>query len=278
MLDFVIVGGDMRMKYLYDILSSEGYKVKGIYLDNTPVDLSGIITQSVVLPVPCVKADSTLNAPFCDNVICVKEVISQLGSFKYLFGGMLSQEVKRLCCDIGVDYFDYMLYEPLTIRNAQATAEGALKVAIESTDFTLCGSRVLVAGYGRIGKILARYLKGLGADVTVEARKAADLALISANGYNALPLNELSSKADTFDIIFNTVPHRIFTEREIIHMNKNLVYIELASMPGGIDEVEAFGKKIRIVKAPSLPGKTAPKTAAIVIKDALLGILKEAEV
>ena len=46
------------------------------------------------------------------------------------------------------------------------------------TDITIHGSNVLVLGYGRIGKSLSRMLKGIGAKVTVEARKEEDLSWI----------------------------------------------------------------------------------------------------
>ena len=49
---------------------------------------------------------------------------------------------------------------------------------MEMTDRTLHGSKILVLGYGRIGKSLSRMLKGIGADVSVEARKEEDLAWI----------------------------------------------------------------------------------------------------
>ncbi len=276
MLDFIIVGGDMRMKYLEELFVNDGYSVKSLFLNSSAN--ADDIAKCAVLPMPCVKPDGSLNAPFFSEKVMLENVVENLGGCRYLFGGMLPEDLKEQCYLMDIQCYDYMTYEPLTIRNAQATAEGAVKVAIENTDFTLCGSTVLVTGYGRIGKILAKYLKALGAHVTVEARKQSDLALIESYGYTPLPLENLYNATNQFDVIFNTVPYKIFTEREIINMSKNVVYIELASMPGGIDEVEAYRKKIKLIKAASLPGKTAPKTAAFVIKDAIINKLKEMEV
>jgi len=278
LLDFIILGGDMRMKHLERMLIDDGYNVKSLYLDNSSAHITNITADNIILPVPCSRADGSLNAPFSDIKVSLASLIENPGVCKCVFGGMIPQSLKDTCDKNCIHCFDYMMCEPLTIRNAQATAEGAIKVAIENTDFTLCGSNVLVAGYGRIGKLLSRYLKSLGANVTVEARKNSDLEWIKANGYNPLPLNRLYSCTGNFDIIFNTVPYEIFTELEIVNMNKNVVYIELASLPGGIDEIAAYRKKIKIIKAASLPGKTAPKTSAEAIKYAILGMLKEAEV
>ena len=51
--------------------------------------------------------------------------------------------------------------------------------------YNTVGSRVLVIGYGRVGRLLAHRLKGLGARVTVSARSFRDLAWIEAYGYCA---------------------------------------------------------------------------------------------
>ena len=45
---------------------------------------------------------------------------------------------------------------------------------MEATDRTLHGSRCLIIGYGRIGRLLADRLLSLGAEVTVSARKYGD--------------------------------------------------------------------------------------------------------
>ena len=52
------------------------------------------------------------------------------------------------------------------------------------------------------------------------------------------------------------------------------VYIELASTPGGIDVDYALQKEICYVPAPSLPGIVAPKTAADILYQCLLLILR----
>ena len=51
------------------------------------------------------------------------------------------------------------------------TAEGAIQLAMEELPITLHGARVLVIGYGRLGRVLADRLAGLKARVSV-----ADLA------------------------------------------------------------------------------------------------------
>ena len=46
------------------------------------------------------------------------------------------------------------------------TAEGAIQLAMEELPITLHGARVLVIGYGRLGRVLADRLAGLKARVS----------------------------------------------------------------------------------------------------------------
>lgn len=64
-----------------------------------------------------------------------------------------------------------MKREELAVLNTIATAEGAIEIAIANTNKILHGSNVLVLGFGRIGKVLARKLAGLSTKVTCAARK-----------------------------------------------------------------------------------------------------------
>jgi dipicolinate synthase subunit A len=50
--------------------------------------------------------------------------------------------------------------------------------------------------------------------------------------------------------------------------------IDLASMPGGVDDGFAASKSIKVIHALSLPGKTAPVTAGKNIADAVIRILE----
>lgn len=89
-------------------------------------------------------------------------------------------------------------------------------------------------GYGKIGKILAKDLCGMGAQTYVEARKYADLAMIEGHGYEPLPLDAMKDKIHEFDIIFNTVPSLILDNEVLANVKKDSIIIDLASKPGGV--------------------------------------------
>lgn len=161
------------------------------------------------------------------------------------------------------------------IPNAVPTAEGAIEIAIAETPFTIHGSKSLVLGYGKIGKILSKDLYALGAQTYVEARKYADLAMIEGHGYEPLPLDNLKDHIHEFDIIFNTIPSLILDDEILAKVKKDALIIDLASKPGGIDFDAAKSYGLKVIWALSLPGKIAPVSSGAIIKDTIINIIKE---
>lgn len=144
-----------------------------------------------------------------------------------------------------------------------------------NSPITLHGSKCIILGFGRCGKVLAHMLKGIGANLSVEARSLSDLAYIESYGYTPVPLGELSQYIDQYDFIFNTIPTMILDEKKLNKVQKDCVIIELASKPGGIDFNVAIKRGIKIIDAQSLPGKVAPETAAKIIFDTILNAYSE---
>ena len=79
---------------------------------------------------------------------------------------------------------------------------------MEETTRTIHGSNILVLGFGRVGKILANMLKGIGANVFCEARKNVDLAWIKAYGYEPVRLNEIENILNNFISYFDLEEYR----------------------------------------------------------------------
>ncbi len=70
----------------------------------------------------------------------------------------------------GLRLLDYYAREECMVANAVPTAEGAVQVAMEELPFTLHSARVLILGFGRVGKLTAHRMGALGAKVTVCAQ------------------------------------------------------------------------------------------------------------
>ena len=122
-----------------------------------------------------------------------------------------------------------------------------------ATDVTLCGTPCLVLGFGRIGKLLAHRLRGLGAEVTASARRLDDLAWIDAFGYRGVRTDRLSGKLGRFRVVFNTVPHTVLTGELLRELPRECVLIELASQPG-FDRAAAEALGHKCISAQGLPG------------------------
>lgn len=192
-----------------------------------------------------------------------------------MIAGNINKEILKNAESEDVKVIDLLKREELAVLNTISTAEGAIQIAMEETSRTIHGSNVLVMGFGRIGKILAKMLNGIGAKVYCEARKNEDFAWIKAYGYNLVPLKNLKNEISKFDIIINTIPSMILTREYLERVNKEALLIDVASMPGGVDNIVAKELGIRTILALSLPGKVAPITSAEFIKDTFYNILEE---
>lgn len=277
-----VIGGDMRQLTLAKELQNEGYRVLlyGFDAENTEAhsehNLSAVLDADIiVLPVPVSFDGDTVNMPFSKEKLDMKTLLDTINPSSLVFGGRLQKETAEMLEKRGIAFRDYMLREELAIRNAVPTAEGAVEIAMSELPITLHGSKCLVLGYGKIGKILSKMLSGIGAQTYVEARKYADLAMIESHGCEAVPLCELKNRICEFDVIFNTVPAVILTENILCNINKEALVIDLASKPGGVDFEAANRLGIKVIWALSLPGKVAPVTSGIIIKDTILNILNE---
>ena len=277
-----IIGGDLRLVKLSEMLVNEGAQVFTYGLENTDnVEIKkcksikeAIESSDIVMgPVPFSSNGKTINAPFTNEKIEVEELIKLLKG-KIFIAGAIKQEIYNLADENNVKIIDILKREELSVLNAISTAEGAIKIAIEETPKNLHGSNILVLGFGRIGKVLSHMLRGIGAKVSCEARKHSDLAWIKAYGYEPIPLPELRENLNKFDVIINTIPYMVLDSEALEEVKKDALVIDLASNPGGVDKVAIKEKQIKFVWALSLPGKIAPVTSAEFIKETLYNIAK----
>lgn len=208
-----------------------------------------------------------------NNYIAIEQFFLA-AAHSYVLGSVLNPSLRELFNKHNIKWIDIMDMNETAVLNAVPTAEGAIQYAMQNSEITLHDSECLVLGFGRCGKILAHKLQGLGAKVSVEARSTLDLAYISTYGYTPVPLNELNTHLGKYDFIFNTIPLVILDHASIDLFKLDVVYIELASVPGGIDIQYCHQKGIRHVPAPSLPGIVAPKSAANILYQCLLLILR----
>lgn len=280
-----VVGGDLRIVKLIEMLNNDGYKVYTYALENSEelLNLDGVdmcptleeavsYSKVVIGPVPLSSDRKRLSTPFGRNNVNLEEFVEALKG-KYLIAGNIG--IKEQLDNNNIQFTDLLKREEFSVLNTIATAEGTIQIAMEETQRTIHGSNVLVMGFGRIGKVLSKMLDGIGAKVYCEARKNEDISWIKAYGYNPIHLNDLNEHLGKFDVIINTIPFQILDDERLDLVKKEVVIVDLASNPGGVDRKAAREKGLKVIWALSLPAKVAPLTSAEFIKETLYHVLKE---
>ena len=284
---YLVLGGDLRNIKLAGMLADDGNRVYSFGQDRSDEILDdGRIekctslktamenAQVIIGPVPFSSNEDFINAPFAHDKIMIDDLM-KTNKGKIFISGSIKDNLRKQLDGKYMEVIDIMKRDDLAILNTIATAEGTIEVAIKNTDKILQGSRVLILGFGRVGKIVANKFSKMSAIVTCAARKVSDLAWIKAYGYNSLNINDMLYDLKEFDIIINTVPQTILRERELKHIDAEALLIDLASSPGGIDGKMATSMGLNFIWALALPGRIAPSSSAKFIKDTVYTILEE---
>lgn len=284
-----IIGGDLKSVKLIELLAKEDFLIYTYGLENSEeliyssnvkkcatVEEAVNKTEIIIGPVPMTNDNINLTAPFSESKIDIEELINCMsGKEKLFIAGKISDKLSEDMLSKGIKSIDLFKREEYVVLNTIATAEGTIQIAMENTQKTVHGSNVLIMGFGRVGKVLAKMLDGIGAKVSCEARKHSDIAWIKAYGYNPIMLSEIDTELGNFDIIINTIPFQILEGERLDYIKKECVIIDLSANPGGVDRKAAKEKNLNVIWALSLAGKVAPITSAEFIKETLFNILKE---
>lgn len=285
-MKFSVIGGDLRTINLTKMLSDDKNEVyvygmeKSEDIENdrkiikcNTLDRAIEKTHVIIGSIPFSRDDEEMYASFSENTIKIDDLVKNNCKEKIFIAGNISNEVKSKLEKSFGKVIDIMKQEELVVLNTIATAEGAIEVAIQNTDKIIHGSKVLILGFGRVAKEVANKFDGISAKVTCAARKNTDLAWIKALGYEGVNINELGEDLKEYDIIINTVPQMIIDKEEMKYMKKNILLIDLASTPGGINTEDAQKMNLKFVWALALPGKVAPVTSAEFIKDTIYNVI-----
>ena len=285
-LKFAIVGGDERLARLAALLAADGHRVTSYALELAELPkevpkagcLQGCVYGSdcVVLPLPAEKG-GLINAPLGSARLSTEELLSSLWRGQRLFGGALGDALCLGALRQGLGVTDLMLREDFAVGNAALTAEAAIGELIAASPRSLWRSRAMVCGWGRVGKLLTLRLLALGASVTVAARRSSDRALAAAVGAEATDIAGIEGAASECDFIVNTAPARVIPDAALCAAKPGALLLELASAPGGFDAALAENIGLRTVRAPGLPGRRSPQSAAELMRDAVYAALGEGE-
>lgn len=271
-MNISVIGGDSRIVELIKLLAKDNNNMCLFGLGRCEdlkdfkhaSNLDEALQKSdlVITSIPLSKNGTSINTVFTEKTILIEDFFEKAKEKKIITGNITKEIEQYIKSENKNEIIDVLKLEELAILNAIPTAEGAIQIAMQKSKKTLHGSKCLVMGFGRIGKILAKTLSGLGAKVSCEARKQQDIAWIKAYGYTAIHLDEINKCLGEFDFIFNTIPYLILDKNRLQLINNECLLIDLASKPGGIDFDSAKEIGLETEWALALPGKVAPKTSA----------------
>ncbi len=287
-----ILGGDMRQAALARKLSSLGFEIavwgigKACSIGESVrcADIVDAIrnADAIVLPLPVSRDGVTLNCPlYRGEAPRLSDIIEKTEADTVVLGGKLDAAFTVNATKKQITLIDYFECEELQIKNAVPTAEGAVAIALDELPITVFGSNTAVVGYGRVGKAVAKLLRAMGAKVKVAARSGEQLAYAEIDGCTPVSLKRMQNTplplcaVGDCDVIFNTVPYRIFTKDVLSAFRRDTLIIDLAGDDGGVDRTAAESLGIKTIWALSLPGKVAPFTAASIVSDCVLELLRE---
>lgn len=294
-MKLAVLGGDQRQIFMVRRLAEAGHEVFvwglgacGGEVGDARVcegwDAAVRASDAVILPLPVSLDGVRVHCPLQseDVFLRIPALLDVVGD-RLLLGGRFTDAMRGVAEQKGGRWIDYFESEVLQLKNALPTAEAAISIAMHELPVTLDGSAVAVLGFGRIGSLLAEKLYGLGARVTVFARRSEQLALAALHHHAAARLGckEGSTVAESLPagcrVIFNTVPQRILGVDQLKRLPKNCLLIDLASAPGGVDHNAAAKLGLKSIWATALPGRCTPESAGLILADVIEEILSALE-
>ena len=235
------------------LAAAEKLKSRGYTVVNRPCENM----THLLLPVPSLDPDGTIKGGGD-----LQELLDILPKNICIIGGNLPSFPKYKTMDLLKDP-EYLA------ENAYITAHCAIRLAMMRLPVTMRKCKVLIIGWGRIGKCLTRLLRALEADLTVAARKETDRAMAHALGYATIAPEQIGSQLDKYRLIFNTVPAPVLSKDLVAECNENCLKIDLASVQGILDNSALWAR--------GLPGKDTPESSGALIAKTIIRLLDRKE-
>lgn len=269
-LRIAVLGGDERDPVIASLAADTGAMVRAYGIPWPETDIPGVERADsasdavegahyVLFPIP-VGVGLDLYAPHAiEGIVADEHLLARAERSAYIFCGLATSEIQMAADAAGVVVHEYSSDRELMLLRAPAIVEGALQQAIENTDVTINDAEVVVVGFGNIGQLLARALRGLGARVHVAARNPIQRAGAYADGLLPLTLDELPQLASSLDMVFSTVPAQVVNRIVLERLPSGSLVLDIAPPPNHADLELAAELGHRAVWARGL-GKRAPIT------------------
>ncbi|TCL61796.1 dipicolinate synthase subunit A [Hydrogenispora ethanolica] len=278
-LNAAIIGGDGRQLAVARSLAEKFTRVKVFGHPETavadPLEWCDAIRTAlvdarvVVLPITGVNSAGMVRGYRDQPPLDLSPEWERLAPGTLLVTGSLPAARREDLKSREIPVIEYAEDDEIAILNSIPTAEGAVQIAMEELPITIHGSTVLVLGFGRVGVTVARTFRALGARVIVAARRPALLARAIEMGCATVSGAGLAEAVSGADIIINSVPAMVLTADLLAQAAPDVLIIDLASSPGGVDFEAAARLNIKAKLYPGLPGIVAPETAGAILASSI---------
>lgn len=260
-MEFAIVGGDARFVHLARLLRAAGR-------DAQMIGGADVLPDVPRAPVEALKKArfAVLNWP--DGRWAIDALAP--GMRAYCCGPKPPEVVRS-----DVKLIDLWSDERLLLENAWLTAEGAISAVMNASEAALRDCRCMVIGWGRIGRALSQQLTGLGAHVTVVSHSEGGRAAAERDGMQSVQLDRIERALPGQKVIFSTPPHCVLGEDALRYADADVLIVDLASPPYGVDVDAAKALGLHAWREPKLPGRYCPYSAGNALMNALLRAEKE---
>ena len=276
-MNVLVLGGDLRYLEIIDDLKSKynvsvvGYK--NIYIDGVKnVDINDVsieLYDVIILPINGVMDKNMINCRF--NNVPIKlpsDLFINSKENVLIFSGISTPNLDKML-EVSNRECVYMMKDKDVIqKNALPTAEGVLADVINNTDCTLTDSKILVFGYGNVGRVIVLYLSFFNSDICVsiiDDNDKKDLDNLGIKCFYSNCISDLVSHISDADVIINTVPSTIIDDDLIKYIKRDCYVLDIASHPHGINRevLDEFFIKNKLYLG--IPGKVAPKTSGKIL-------------
>jgi dipicolinate synthase subunit A len=286
-MQIAVIGGDARQLEVIRKLTEQDAKLWLIGFEQLDHAFSGAVKEkmedvdfseidAIILPVPGTNLKGEVETIFSNEIVFItEELLAKTPPNCTIYSGISNAYLNGITKKTNRKLIQLFERDDVAIYNSIPTVEGTIMMAIQHTDFTIHGSKVVVLGLGRVGMSVARTFQALGAKVKVGARRSEHLARITEMALHPFHLDQLKDEIKDADICINTIPVEVVTASVIAQMPSHTLIIDLASKPGGTDFRYAEKRGIKALLAPGLPGIVAPKTAGKILANVLSQLLTD---
>ena len=226
------------------------------------------VERVVLLPIP--SARDGVHITGTDRLMC--DVLLDVERGDLVAGYGIPEEDAEIIRAAGGRLYDAARDGAFQLENSRLSALGALGFLIIESGVDLCGARIGLVGWGRIGSRLGEMLAFHGAKLTVYTTSERTRVALGSCGISTVKIDPVGGAIPTegLDILINTAPIPLSATFESGRVEGELYVLDLASG-------DPFFGVAGVSKLPSIPDRFFPDAAASAFLSGMLTAMEGEE-